>query len=407
VAPLLKMKMLTIVFVTSVFLLVLVPEAYSAEPALTGKALSFLTDVAMLDVAKCNVTLTGYSVHENYWGYGGLYNATWVSYKLENNESKLDAKFDFADDKLDLFHLYVDAGEPLFSEPQGSVLERAKGFLQRFLTYTGSDCQEMKDTLANVTEIGNVTIASGNVLFELTDDSSRTQFRWRFMFNGAEYYRTVFTFRRNGEFAASDTRLINRIGSTDVNASLEEAIAIAREFVQNLTAKMGSDNPKYRNIALSNEPTWQLLVRTREPMTYYPYWIIGIHFNETIIDGAAALYGVYVNIWADTGEIISSQPMAIIGLNPNDSKTSTAQPAESSSEPAPQQQTLPVPSTEPDSHHSSALDTANAETQSNAADSEHLPTTPVTVAFIAIIVLAAIVLLVYLKKRHAKSEELK
>jgi hypothetical protein len=342
-----KLNIFWVLSVSIVFLLALVPKAYSAEFSASEKAFLFLKDVAMLDVTKYNVTLTGYGVQENARAWDGVYDETSLTYTLENDDSKLKAMFDFVDNNLWAFHLYVDRGAPVFSEQSfGTVLERADVFLQRYLNYTGLDCQEMKDTLANVTEPGNTTATAGNVLLEVFDYSggifAGTTFRWRFMFNGAEFYRCSFTFRQDGEFATLDTRLINKIGSTDVNISLEEAIDIAREFVENLTTKMGNDNPKYQNITLSNEPTWSLLVRAREPMTYYPYWIIGIGFNETILEGAAALYGVYVSIWADTGEVISSQPMVIIGL-PYSEATSPTQPTE------------PSPPTEPESEDSTTL----------------------------------------------------
>lgn len=408
--PVRPRRMLTIILVLAAGLtlpLSQVPRVYSAELTTNEQLLSFLEDVMMLDLTQYNVTRTSYVVTENYWGYDSLYDATRVSYTLENNESKLDAKFEFADDKLDNFRLYIDKGEPLFSEPQGNVLERANVFLYRYLNFTGSDCQEMKDTLSNVTEVKNVTITAGNVVFELNDDAGGTQFRWRFVFNGAEFYRFGFTFRRNGEFAGGDTRFINKIGSTDVNVSLEDAIAIAWDFVENLTGRMGNDNPKYQNITLANEPTWQLLVRTREPMTYYPYWTIGIHFDETIIEGAAGLFGVYVTIWADTGEIISSQPMAIIGIFPpedsaNPTEVATPSPEPSKVTPSDESSDLPeVPADSPPDSQAVPESTPSNQPSSepNSTEAEPSPLISVLTGMALVTVVIAVAAVVYLKKR--------
>jgi hypothetical protein len=316
----------------------LVSTAYSAEWSASEKALSFLTDVVKLDTTKYNVTLVGDSLHYDVPGWEGL-SVNWVTYNLESKESKLQANFDFVNKTLWVLHLDVDKGSPLYAEqPSANVLERVDVFLQRYQKYTVSDCQEMRDILATVIEVKNMTTSMGNVTLDIktrpslgsTSDSKYTTFRWRFIYNGAEFQRFSIAFgkRQEGDLACLDTRLIYKIGSTDVNVSKEEAIKIARERAKNLTwwAHMGNYSVEVSNFTIVDDFTEAgLLTAPREPLVLYPYWAVTLYFDKFY---PGNVYGVTYDIWADTGEVFNGFLRFFLGGNPSEDSTEPINPTE-------------------------------------------------------------------------------
>jgi len=310
-----------ILMLVLVFPLLQVPTAYSAELTTEEKALDFLEDVVMLDMKKYNVTVrTSFENYSTYWG--SLYMED-VRCNLESNESKLRIGFVFENYTLTGFHLYVNKGSPLYTQPPSTnSLERADTFLGRYENYLGtSECQELRNMLSTVTEEKNMTTTVNNVRFKLTKEPSKTKLRWDITYNGADYTKLSFSLRSSGEFAFSDTRHLYEIGSTDVDVSREEAINIARERAAYLPWKagMGDETVEVTDYTIVDEPVGaSLYTRCREPLVLYPYWSVTLYLDKVY---PGNVIGFTFQIWADTGEIINGRLNTLLGGIPPEEPT--------------------------------------------------------------------------------------
>jgi hypothetical protein len=304
-----------------VFLLIQVPTAYSVELTAEEKALAFLEDVVMLDMKKYNVTVrTSFENYSTYWG--SLYMED-VRCNLESNESKLRISFRFENYTLTYFHLYVNKGSPLYTQPPSTnSLERTDAFLGRYENYLGtSDCQELRNILSTITEEKNLTTTVDNVRFKLTKEPSKTKLRWDITYNGADYTKLSFTLRSNGEFAFSDTRNLYEIGGTDLNVSREDAISIARERAAYLPWRvgMGDETVEVTDYTIVDEPLGAALsTRCREPLVLYPYWSVTLYLDKVY---PGNVIGFTFQIWADTGEIINGRLNTLMGGIPPEGST--------------------------------------------------------------------------------------
>lgn len=389
------LRMLTILFVLAVVLTVpvsQVPAVYAKELTTEEQALSFLEDVVMLDLEKYNVTVrTGFENYSTYWGVLPLGGARC---DLESENSKLRAGFRYENYTLTYFHLYVNEGSPLFTQPpSANFLERADAFLGRYQDYLGtSDCQELRNILSTVTEEENLTTTVGNVRFELTTYLSSAELRWDITVNGADYTKLSFTFLSNGEFAFSDTRHLYEIGSTDLNISREEAISIAREQLANLSL----------SYTVVDEPVGTALyTMCREPLVLYPYWSVSLYFDRVY---PGNVIGFTFEIWAETGEIINGRLNTLLGgfppedsANPTTPNTPSLMPSE-----VPQGQSLDqteAPNNSPPDNELPTEGTPTNQPPPESDTSSPLNTYLIAGAAASLAAISAISLLVYFKKR--------
>lgn len=275
-----------------------VPIVQSTESTVQDKSLAFISDVLMLDVERYNVTLES-NVVSFPDDLGGLPMDD-LTYTLESNDTKLAVLFTFRNKTLSWCMLSVREGSPLFTQtPSTNVLERANTFLEKYQNYLGDPAvQQYMEILSNVNEETNTTITEGNVSFELTVEVEEASFSWVNTFNGAKYTKIDFSFWNNGEFAIIDDRY-NKIGSTDVKISKDEAVALALERVENMSWTV--EGVKVGNVSiLDNRTSAALLTAPKEPLVLYPYWQVSLTFDKVY---PGNVYGVTYNIWADTGEI--------------------------------------------------------------------------------------------------------
>jgi hypothetical protein len=372
------------------------PNAYSTEPTAPEKAIAFLTDVAGLDMAKYVVTLV-YDIVEYPSSLGGLAEES-VKYALESNESKIDANYIFRNDTLSYCHLTVLKGSLLYAQPPSeNVLDTAKNIFQRYQNYSGTtDRQTMLNMLNTVTEMNTVKTA-GNVKLEASGNSESASFKWFYTSNGIDFTRKGMHLKfENGAFTYFfDTWNLYTIGSDSLNVSEEEAISIARETVpKNYSYQVTLWNGTVVDVTGVNvvdEPIRaELLIGAKEPLTLHPYWVVHLYFDKVYLSN---FYGWEVSIWADTGEVMGTQPKLFMGdppsgddsaVPPADSEPSTSAPEDSPST-SPSDETPLQPEATP---------TPPAQTENNPQ-----PPTTMYIAVAAAAATIAIVAIALKKKR--------
>ena len=307
-----------ILMLVLVFLLLQLPTAYSAELTVPEKTLAFLEDVVMLDMTKYNATLEIFDVRYPDELHGLAQHN--VLYILVSDESELEAAFGFKNESF--AHCMLGTLEsPLYSEPQpANIVDFAKGFLQRYQTYTGDpdfdgvrDYDETRSILDMVDVTENVTAISNNVKLEVIRRTDYTALVWDYVLDGVAFPWMTLEFRNGFVCGFDDIWRLYTSGSTDINYSEEEAINVALGYLEDFSWTAGDE--EVTNFGIVEEPRYVELfaTRSREPLTVYPYWRIELYLDKVY---PGNINRISLAIWADTGEIISCIPLGGGGVLP-------------------------------------------------------------------------------------------
>jgi len=313
------------------------------ESTAPEKVLTVLENVVGLDIAKYSTDLEFYA--QAPFLYFDVLPQEDVKYALESNESKLEVICAFVDKKLRSMNIYINDGAPLTTQPAASPLETAKDFLDKYQTYsTASYYSTLRSMLDNIEADKNVTKTSQNIKLEVTVTANRTDFRWKYFFNGVEATSkcVALNFRQGFLKYFIDSWSFWTIGSTDLNVSEEEAIEIAMNAAENYSwnVSMGGDNPPVTvtefTIVGVSETTLQIgnyatknESRGGDPLTLYPGWRVKLYFDKLY---PGQVYGLDIGIWADTGEVNDIRTLMYLGDvpyngEPADNEDSTEQPS--------------------------------------------------------------------------------
>jgi hypothetical protein len=302
--PLIKKLCVALVLaVVLVLPLLQASNAYSAEFSAPEKVLIFLTDVVGLDMTKYDATLMNNRV-EYPSALGGLAKES-GRYTLESDGSKIDVTYKFRNKTLYYCKINILEGSPFYTQPSPSVLDSAKGVLQRYQNYvTASYLQVMGNMLETVTELKTITKTSDNMKFKVSTNGDSTDFSWIYTSNGLDFTRkgTYIYFEHGHLTYFMDGWYLYKIGSDSINVSEEEAISIARnatKYVPKLYGNVDNETIVLQPKVAEKPVESELIVGIKETLTLHPLWHIQLYFDKPY----GNYYGVAVDIWADTGEI--------------------------------------------------------------------------------------------------------
>jgi len=289
----------------------LVPVVLAAETTLQEKTVSIMGSVVGLNLAEYEITAQEYPP-DSYLNVVPQEN---VRCRLESDVSKVDALCTFANGNLRMIHVLERTGSPRMTKSAANELEMAKVFLSNYEGYSrNSFYGKLNSMLDDVTVDKNSVATSGNVKLEITTTENATTFRWIYTFNGVDAVSkcVVLGYEKGFLKYFIDNWNIYNIGSTSINLSEEKAIELAMENAKTYSWRVGADNETYEVIKfnLADVAVAQLvfcsslhankLQRNQDLLTLYPMWRIGIALDKFY---PGNVYGIYVDIWADTKEI--------------------------------------------------------------------------------------------------------
>ena len=296
----------------------LVPNVHAAEITTQEKGLSILSNVVGLDLAKYTVTTKENQADQA--SYLGVVPQENVLYTLESNSNKVDVLYTFANGNVQMIHVLENEGTPNLTKTATSTnaVELAKGFLSKYQTYTANPLfEELKSTLNNVDPNKNLTKTSGNTALEVSAINDYTTFKWYYTSNGviAPYSKAIALGFKDGFLTAFvDNWQLYNVGSTTVNLSKEEATTIALNTAKAHAYSLNLSAYAFeaKNINESNV-RWASLIfdgsldanttRSEDPLELYPVWRVGVALDKWY----GQLYGIQIDIWADTGEVRAVQ----------------------------------------------------------------------------------------------------
>ncbi len=315
-----KKKLLVIAILFTILLssgiyAALLPNVHAAEASVQEKALSILSNVIGLDLAKYTISTKEYP-QDAYASYLGVIPQENVAYDLTADGSKLKMLYTFANGNLQMIHVLENEGVPSLTEQASSanVLEMAKGFLSNYQTYTSNPLfGELKATLDSVDSCKNLTKTLGNKILEVTLSNGFASFKWYYTSNGATapFSKFIALVFKDGFLSGFvDNWQFYNVGSTSINLSQEEAIILALETARAhaYSLKLETYGFEAKNINETNI-RWASLIfdsslnanrtRSEDVLALYPVWRVGIALDKWY----GYMYGIEVDIWADNGEV--------------------------------------------------------------------------------------------------------
>ena len=369
------------VFLVSALVLLLMlahaPRACFAQEDATKRALEIFRNVVGLNVDAYNASLISHTPNS-------------VTYTLESKGSKLIAYCAFVDGKLRSISMYVKEGLPLMLYTAANEVEMAKDFLSRYQAYCGAaHVEAFKAFLGMVEAKTNIKKVSGNIKFEAeytkpVDVKNRTldiaTFRWIYTFNGIEaFYKSVALAFENGYFGGFiDDWNLYEIGSYDINVDEKRAIEIAVNAAKNYSTRvyMGRDAGgnemwvEVKDFKVVGAKAVSLIfgnglfegeARDGNPYKLYPVWTVEVYFDDVYAGG---VYGVWLNIWADTGEVWRIFPLTgPLGSPPSD--TVPIENGESEGQAGGEEQEPTTPDEDQEQEPTTPDDTSNSGTWLN------------------------------------------
>ena len=309
---------LTMLLISSAYT-ALIPNVNAAETTIQEKGLSILGDVVGLDLAKYTVTTKEYQLDSSA-SYLGVVPQENVAYDLTSDDSKLKVLYTFANGNLQMIHVLEREGPLSLVKPTpfANALGMAKDFLSNYQMYTANPLfGELRSTLDTVDVNKNLTKTIGTKHLEVTINNGYTSFKWYYTSNGviAPFSKFVSLVFKDGFLAGFvDNWQLYNVGTASVNFNEKEAIAIALDAAKahSWSLKLEANTLDAKNFNESNV-RWTSLIfddslntnkaRSEDVLALYPVWRVGIALDKWY----GYMYGIEVDVWADTGEVRSVQ----------------------------------------------------------------------------------------------------
>lgn len=272
-------------------------------------AVGFLRDVVQLDLTKYSSTLVDANV-EYRSDLDGIVEEI-MKWSLTYEGSKVDVTFRFRNSSLSSYSLQVIEGTPYYSElPPTRLIDAAKTILERYQQYSSTSYLEpMISMLETVEGDDNFEQTSGNIKL-IRSGTTGTKIEFQYVTHDIDYQAKslVLTFDNYGFLISlSDDWLLYSVGSTQVNISKEEAIAIAMEYAQNCTWTVNGETISNFTL-IDDKATAELWPHARDdPLLLIPYWYISIPLDGTYPEQVTR---IAVGLWADNGEFSICQPLS-------------------------------------------------------------------------------------------------
>jgi hypothetical protein len=282
-----------------------------------SKVLSFLNKVVQLDTSQYTVDPVSYAL-DYPSAYGGLAVGD-GGLNFTSANSKLFVSYTTINDTLVNCQLTIFGGAPSFTQKPVTVLDNAKGFLERYQNFANATyTQVMPAMLATVDVTKNVTTVSGNVKLAVSNSGNLTTIAWMYTSNGVDFPQKGVTlnFENDVFYSFGDSWNLYKVGNDKLQISKQQAIDIAMQQAKNYTFQVSQGPNNYTTVSNFtidvNFTEATLSAGAREPLTLYPIWNVQLYFDKLYY----TYYGIQAVIWGDNGQLIFFNPTGMGGALP-------------------------------------------------------------------------------------------
>jgi hypothetical protein len=268
----------------------------------TDSAISFLRDVAQIDISQYQATLLSDTV-DHRSDLGGVVEEI-IQYSLASDQGTADVVFRFRDNKLSRYQLNLFEGPLIFGEPQPSdMLEATRGLLARLKSFRNTQyLDDMDSILSSINEFTPMEVTQGNVKLEISVSGGTAQVLWLYTENGVDFSAKSLRFLFDNRVLkeVTDGWFLFSPGSTEVDVTKEEAIRIAKDYVKGFSWEY--QGTVISNFVVVDDPvTAEFAPHPREePLKLIPFWFVTLYLDK-VYPGEVNRIGV--GLWGDTGEV--------------------------------------------------------------------------------------------------------
>ncbi|MCL2172696.1 MAG: hypothetical protein FWB84_03530 [Candidatus Bathyarchaeota archaeon] len=327
------------------------PNAQATEKRLQPEAITVLESVVGIDTGKYDVVLS--SQRDSVISERPKNELT---FDLTAEQSRLQADVSFISNNFYSVRLPEPMGSTLFKQSDDSLLDMAKGFMNRYQSYTGNSIYgELGNMLNNIEVVGSFTKTEGNVQLEvLSDVPDELYIMWTYVDdNGvrANPKNIGLSFYGDRLSAFYDYWQLYEIKGGTPKISSEEAVEIALNALKGFSWKAytGENNELVTvsefEVATVGTPSLSYLnyidfasmdyihydeydsPRGGDQFALYPSWYIQIGFDKVY---PGSVTGANVRVWGDTGEVSTISPMSSGGVLPVENSVNSAATTENS-----------------------------------------------------------------------------
>lgn len=272
----------------------------------THRVASIMRDIAQLDITKYKVTLLSNTLE--YRSDLGA-NEEVLRYSLTSSESNLDAVFRFRNNHFSRFQLNLIESSPIYTQtPSSDLLENARTALSKYKAYSGDEyLEEMSSLLDTLNKTESTEVTQGNIKLKVTVSGGGSgEFLWMYTENGIDFapkgLRMIFENRFLKEM--TDGYFFFTVGSSSLDVSKEEAVAIAKSYVKTLSWSL--NGTQISGFTVLDEPvSVELAPHPRPDSTgLIPYWYVVLRLDRVY---QGNINTITVGIYADTGQVAHIQ----------------------------------------------------------------------------------------------------
>jgi hypothetical protein len=292
------------------------------SPADPERVLTFLSDVADLDLSKYKVQLDiFFAINASAVSDGdpkhryssGSYYLYHYDFDYDDNiNSQLSCQFTFVGTTLKTCTLDTTGGSSwvaLYNKnPSTDLVDAAATFMERYQTFTADpDIAAMRSMLVGVDPAKDSSKIVDDLKLEVSSHGSTTLFYWKPTYEGVDYPGINVSFKDGHFDSFADNRNENSIGDTTVNITKEQAIDLALKRVETFTYRM-SDNLVSNFSVVHDYIRAEPFSKSRQVYgSLYPIWVVYLPLSELYPGWVSQ---IRVELWADSGEIISCVPLS-------------------------------------------------------------------------------------------------
>ena len=277
----------------------------------TDEATNFLRNVALLDLTKYDVTLLSNSISPSSDLEGVTERV--IKYSLVGVGSKMEVLLRFRNNVLSMYQVYLLDGSPIYSEGQAfGVLGSAKWLLYNLQLYENAPyLNDMSNILARFGDEPNeIEMTEGNLKFNVSVSGvARTEVNWYYTDNHVDFTQKglKLVFENQVLKELTDGYYLFKIGNTNVNINMDDAIQTARNAVKDFkwTAANGQTVFGYK-ILPDVSAVFHPLPRD-DPLELVPCWVVTLYLDNVYPDNVNR---ISVSVWADTGAVAKITPLS-------------------------------------------------------------------------------------------------
>jgi len=295
-----RRKLATLVVTTAAIAMVLFitekPLTQADEATSQNRKVDAITFVEKVAGVNLSNYATGVSVLD---GTSGEWE---VQFRLVCKEGNITIIVWFERNKINW--VYFEPKPPpswLWTNPLSNNVHAARETLEQYDLYFDNSLTQFVQALDRAVPNQNQTISDGNLTLRISENGRC--FQWSIVVNGVEAFNPVYIELTQDGHLMYFSNWWDIIKIADVQSVISEAQA------KNIALTYANEYAEKNGRTVSSVTAQLRYDRAADRYTLYPMWYASVNFDE--LEGAPRVLGYEVLMYADTGSVITQQPVIV------------------------------------------------------------------------------------------------